>query len=138
LKVTKAVRFGIRALIMIALHKDKDCRIKKNQIVESINVPASFLENILSQLSKGGLINSSTGAYGGYRLKKPISTIKISDIFNCLEEEYTLVSCLKDENSCNNTELCRMNKFWLKLYKHIDKVFRNVSLQDIINGELDF
>jgi Rrf2 family transcriptional regulator, cysteine metabolism repressor len=104
LKITKTVRFGIRALIVIALHKDKNCKIKKHQIVESINAPTSFLENILSQLSKGCLISSTTGAFGGYSLHKPISEIKISDIFICLEEDYTLVTCIKDEKSCNNTE----------------------------------
>jgi Rrf2 family cysteine metabolism transcriptional repressor len=138
LKVTRTVRYGIRALVEIALHKDKNYKIKKKQIAKSIDVPISFLENILSMLCKGGLINSTAGIYGGYCLNKPISEIKISDIFVCLEEDYTLVNCTTDENSCNKTESCPTNKFWLKLYKHIDLVFKNVSLQNIINGELDY
>jgi len=138
MKVTKTVRYGLRALVEIALYKDNNSLIKKNQIAESIDVPVYFLENILSKLSKEGLINSTTGSYGGYSLNKPASEIRISDVFNFLEEDYSLIDCVLDENECNRMEYCLTNKFWVKLYNHIDKVLNSVSLQNIIDEELNF
>jgi len=138
MKVTRAVRYGLRALVEIAVHKDKNSLIKKNQIVELIDVPVYFLENILSKLSKDGLINSTTGSYGGYSLAKPASEIRISEIFICLEEDYSLIDCVLDENECNRIGICHNNKFWVKLYDHIDKVLNTVTLQNIIDEELNF
>jgi Rrf2 family transcriptional regulator, cysteine metabolism repressor len=138
MKVTRTVRYGLRALVEIAKHRDEDSKITKRRIAESIDVTLSFLENILAQLCKTGLILSTTGVYGGYELNKLPTDIKVSDIFNSLEEDYSLVNCILDEGSCSFVESCPNRNFWSKLYQNIDNIFNNVTLQNIIDGNFNF
>ena len=67
----------------------------------------------------------------------PASEIRVSDIFNCLGEDYSLIDCVLNKNACNRKEFCHNIKFWVKLHEHIDKVFNSVTLLNIIDGEFN-
>jgi Rrf2 family protein len=67
---------------------DKDRPVKIKEIAKNAKIPQNFLEQILLDLKKAGLLNSTKGASGGYSLAKPAKDIMIADIVRVLENDY--------------------------------------------------
>ncbi len=70
MQVSARVDYGIRALIELASHGEEQL-ITADALAEVQGIPVKFLEGILTQLRRAGLIVSKRGADGGYRLARP-------------------------------------------------------------------
>ena len=67
------------------LEQNKVLKIK--EIATLANIPQNFLEQILLELKKKGLLQSVKGAYGGYKLAKALHTITLKDVVVILESD---------------------------------------------------
>ncbi len=102
-----------------ALHElsmiPEDAVLKIKDIAERANVPQNFLEQILLELRKQGMLISVKGAHGGYRLAKPIKDITLKDIVMVLETD-----ALSDVCRTNNPTL---KLFWEDIREGVASVF---------------
>jgi Rrf2 family cysteine metabolism transcriptional repressor len=65
----------------------QDSVLKIKDIAKNANIPQNFLEQILLELKKQGLLTSIKGAYGGYKLAKPLKEITLKDVVLILESD---------------------------------------------------
>ncbi len=88
--------YGLAAMFELCMLKSsKPVQIK--DISTNANIPQNYLEQLLSQLKKAGLVNSTRGAYGGYRLAKEANKISVKEIFEALEGELDIIQgCTKN------------------------------------------
>lgn len=90
------------------------------------DIPQHYLEQILVQLKKTGLVESFRGANGGYALTRPPADIALLDILSALEGKLELVA---EEKKAGILAF-----FWEDLQKKIAKLF-SMSLEDLLNEE---
>ncbi|NOX14629.1 MAG: Rrf2 family transcriptional regulator [Epsilonproteobacteria bacterium] len=93
----------------------QDETLKIKDIAEKANIPQRFLEQILLELKKKGILISTKGAFGGYKLAKPLEDIKLRDIMMILEND-------------NCSDICKTNNsvlklFWKELQTNLNTVF---------------
>ncbi len=89
LQVTTKVQYGIRAVIELAKNYDQGL-LKTRDIVELQGVPKNYLEQILNQLLKAGIVKSRRGTKGGYELARNPSKISLLTVLETLEGETRL------------------------------------------------
>ena len=79
MRLTTKFRYGSRAVLEIARGCDA-CPVKKKDIALNQNIPESYLENILIDLKKGGLIRATRGPRGGFTLRGKPENISLLDV----------------------------------------------------------
>ena len=95
LGITNKTIYGMASLHQLGLLKVGE-RLKIKEIAQLANTPQKFLEQILLELKKGGVLNSTKGANGGYTLAKPLQEIRLIEIINILENNAFDETCKTD------------------------------------------
>ena len=113
-------RYGLAAMYELALHS-KEGALQTKAIAQAHHIPSNYLEQVLVELKKGGLVQSSRGCNGGYWLAKAASQIQIYDILLCLEGPLELA----------NSGDFVLNSFWQSLQKKIQKLLSQ-TLDELI------
>jgi len=98
--------------------------LKIKEIAARASVPQSFLEQILLELKKQGILISVKGAYGGYKLAKPLKDISLKDIIMILETDAFSDLCRTDNRA--------LKLFWEDVQMHVAKVF-DIPLSELEN-----
>ena len=92
MKLSTKGRYGLRALIDLALYSEKEAASIAS-ISARQQISESYLEQLIAKLRKAGLVKSVRGAGGGYMLAKPASEISVGDILRALEGNLDAVNC---------------------------------------------
>lgn len=85
MKVSTRVEYGMLALTDIGLYAENGASVSAPDIAERQDISPKYLEQILTQLKQAGLIRARKGLRGGYTLTRPADRIRLSDIFNALD-----------------------------------------------------
>ena len=110
------------------LGKSSDRKILKiKEIAANANIPQNFLEQILLELKKQGLLSSIKGAHGGYKLAKDLKDITLKDVVLILESDIF--------TDTHPTENPGLKLFWEDLITNVSKVFE-IPLSELKNYQL--
>lgn len=106
--------YGIAALNELStIQGDEVLKIK--DIAANANIPQNFLEQILLELKKKGILISVKGAYGGYRLAKDLKDITLKDVIVILESDVFSDICRTDNPA--------LKLFWGDLKQNVSSAF---------------
>lgn len=135
--LSKKTKYGIKALTYLAKRKE-NCPVQISEIANHENISVKFLERILLELKKAGVLDSKKGKGGGYFLARLPKDIPMTDIIRTLEGPIAMVPCVslnfyKKCDDCKSEEVCAVNKLMIQVRDSSLQVFRNTSLQDLIN-----
>ena len=107
MRISSRCEYGLRAMIYLA-RAERDDPVPLTEIARREDMPTAFLERILARLREGGLVASTRGASGGYRLSRPAEAISVADIVTAIEGPLSLVGCLPDEGGCSQGRKLRL------------------------------
>jgi Rrf2 family protein len=126
-------RYGVRAVSRLALDYMKGPQSIR-YISSEEQIPLRYLEQIMNQLRREGIVNSVRGRMGGYILSGPPRSFTIARIVESLEGDVRVVHCLDPEtDSCNRAETCTSKKLWEHLNTQIIEYLSSVTLQDLVD-----
>lgn len=134
MKLSTKYRYGSRAILEIAKNYGNG-PIKRKTLVEILDIPDSYLENILVSMKNGGIITTIRGANGGYQLAKSPKDYTIYDVIKAMGGGEAPVKCLDDPTSCNKVDSCATRVVWKKMKEAMDTVLKEFTLQELINTE---
>jgi Rrf2 family protein len=138
MKLSTTNRYAVRAIVDIALFQEKG-PVSIHSISKRQDVSVKYLELILLPLKKAGLLESTRGVKGGYRLTKDPSKITPGDIVRIVDGPVDLIDCLSIEHPvlCSRSSKCSTKKLWIKLKNAVDEVLDSVTIQDLVNQQLE-
>ncbi len=139
MKISTRGRYALRLMMDIAsMEGEAPVRIK--DIARRQQISEKYLEQIVSVLNKAGLVRSSRGPQGGYRLSRKAEDYTAGEIVSSIEGSLVPVACLETEsNECPRHQGCATLRLWEKVDKAIRSVMETVTLADLISwqSELD-
>ena len=96
-----------------------------------------YLEQIFFKLKKNDIVKSVRGTNGGYILKRDPKNIKLSEIFQALDQKIKTVGCKKEsKKGCNGKSAkCITHELWDELEIYINNFFENKKLSDLLSIE---
>ena len=136
MKLTTKGRYAVMALADIAKF-DAVGPVSLRDISLRQGISILYLEQIFLKLKKNNIVSSIRGTKGGYILSKDPNEIKISEIFNAVEEKIKTVSCNKhSKKSCNGSSAkCITHNLWDELEVYINNFFDKKNLSDLIKTQ---
>jgi Rrf2 family transcriptional regulator, cysteine metabolism repressor len=134
MKISTRGRYGTRALLDLALHRE-DEPIALKDIAERQQIPLPYLEHLIKPLKAGGLVRSIKGPKGGVSLAKSPEKIKLSEIIQLLEGSTAPVECVDNPKLCPRSEICVTRDVWAELKKAVNGVLEATTLQILVERQ---
>ena len=136
----KKSKYAIKALVLLAKNYKTGSPVRINQIAESENIPRKFLEAILLELRKQGILGSKMGVNGGYYLLKHPEEIMLSTIIRTMGGPIALAPCVSLNfyepcTECVNEATCGLRQIILEVREASIKILSKTSLSDLIARE---
>ena len=128
MKLTTKGRYAVMAMADLATYSSNK-PVSLSEISKRQNISLAYLEQLFIQLKENNLVKSIRGVKGGYILEIPASQIRLSNIFQAVNEEVKTLNCKKDsKKGCNNKAIkCITHNLWDKLDAHINGFFEMLN-----------
>lgn len=126
LGISSKTIYAVAALEELS-HLDENEVLKIKEIAANANIPQNFLEQILLELKKQGLLSSTKGAHGGYKLAKALKDITLKDVVSILESDIFSTEC--------KTDNAGLKLFWNAFKEEATKPF-DIPLSELKNYQL--
>ncbi|MCI0486345.1 MAG: Rrf2 family transcriptional regulator [Blastocatellia bacterium] len=128
--LAKATGYGIRALAYLASQpKNRLCGLQ--EIASHEHIPPDFLRKILGELRRHRLLRSVKGIHGGYELVREPQTITLWEVFNILEPDPHLETCLLGHDICTTERGCALREDWDRLRREVTDFLKNKTIAQI-------
>lgn len=130
------LEYGILAIMELGLQPEHS-PVQAKVIAKSQNIPPRFLEQILANLRKAGLVESLRGAQGGYALSKPPNEIRLTEILEAVEGPTTPFSARAasgEKLGVPDSDTARgvFDPIWDEVQTAVFGVLESVSVEDLL------
>ncbi len=132
MKLSTRTRYGLRAILELAIQHDKE-PLKIKTIARRQEISRKYLEQLISMLKSSGIVKSVRGPKGGYFLAKNPAAITLYDLFKALEGPGATVECLENQDYCSRYQNCVARQAWVKLQEAIAEVLKSITMQDLVD-----
>jgi Rrf2 family protein len=133
-RITAKVDYAVRAAAELAAAPLGP--VKGDVIAQRQGIPAKFLENILADLRRAGLVASQRGAEGGYWLAADAATISVADIIRAVEGPLADVHGMPPEQVDYRGPAAGLQGVWVATRAALRTVLEEVTLADVAAGTL--
>ena len=128
MKVTARVTYAFLALFELALNQNQ-VRIQAREIALRQHIPLRFLEQIMIQLKRAGLVRSTRGATGGYTLHRSPAQITLRNIVEAVEGEVSFVDPKLNIRPA-------ISKIWNEIEVEFVEKLESITVQDVVHRKL--
>jgi Rrf2 family protein len=132
MKISTRGRYALRALMYLAMHKDKKDLVILKDISDDQDISIKYLESIMRMLVSFGLVTSHKGKGGGLALAKDPTEIKFSDILEASEGPLVLVDCVDKPDTCKRSATCNARCIWQDYSRIFYDYFSKVTLDELV------
>ena len=134
--LSKKTRYAIVALAKLAQEYGNG-PILIRQIAEEEKIPRSFLENILLELKKIGILGSNLGKGGGYYLLRKPEEVNLANIINHFEGTIALLYCVSERSYrpcefCKDEATCQIRKVFKEVHDTTYNILTKTTLDKLI------
>ena len=134
MKLSTKGRYGLRAVLDIALHSDVEA-VALSTIAERQSISISYLEQLIAKLKKAGIVSSTRGARGGYILARAPEEISVGEVLRALEGNLDPVECAEivgGESTCNASDICVTKYVWKRISDSINNAVDTLMLSELV------
>ena len=131
MQLTTKGRYAVNALLDLALHDSED-PVALADIAKRQSISQTYLEQLFSKLKLHGLVSSSRGSRGGYRLALGTEEISIAKIIYSVDEKIDITRCHGKQN-CQKDQRCLTHDLWMELNMHVSGFLNGITIFDLIN-----
>lgn len=132
MKISTKGRYALRLMLDLSINHTGSF-IPLKAVAQRQEISDKYLEQIIHQLSKAGLVQSARGAQGGYRLTREPKNYTVGEILRLVEGSLVPVACLECGAVCDHVDHCMTIDLYRRMQAAIDSVVDNTTLEDLIN-----
>ena len=130
--------YGVRLMVELG-RQEGDQPMSLKAIAEAEDLPLSYLEHVVASLKRAGLVASSRGAHGGYRLARPAGEIAMDEVVLALEGTIAPMECFTDEvrrvlcsHETDNGHGCATKLLWTRVQGGMVRALKETTLADLV------
>ena len=137
MQVSAKIDYALRAAAELARAAAEETGPVKGETISEIQgIPKKFMENILHDLKRSGIVRTRRGASGGYWLALPAEEISLADIIRAIEGPLANVRGEWPEAVEYSGAAEHLQEVWIAVRANLRAVLESVTLADLVEGEL--
>src|SRR4051812_47720451 len=134
MRISARTQYALRAATELAAAPPGPVPAEKIAVAQ--NIPRRFLDNILLQLRRSGIIHSQRGPDGGYWLAKPAGEIALADVIRVIDGPLANVRGQRPEELGYQGAATSLQDVWIALRASEREILESVSVADVAGGKL--
>jgi Rrf2 family protein len=134
MRVSARADYALRAAIELAAAPGS--HVTMEQLARAQNIPGTFIETIVTQLRRTGLVRSQRGPDGGCWLARPASGISLADVIRAIDGQFPGARGEPPEDVTYPGPAEPLRRVWIALRAFGPAVLETLTLADIVSGEL--
>jgi Rrf2 family protein len=103
--LTRRADYAVRAMLDLARQTGTERRSVR-EIAAAMDIPVRFLPQVMGDLVRAGLVDAQTGRSGGYRLRRPATSISVLDVVEAIEGDSRRQTCVLRGGPCGLDGTC--------------------------------
>ncbi|MGV1013668.1 MAG: RrF2 family transcriptional regulator [Methyloceanibacter sp.] len=134
--ISQKAKYALHALVALARAEDS---LVVGAIAEQESIPRKFLEQILLELKRHGIVQSRRGKLGGYCLLKPADRITFGQVLRILDGPIAPLPCLSRVayrrcTDCIDEQACEVRKVFARVAESVRDVLDHTTIADAIDN----
>ena len=129
MNITSKSRYALKILMDLA--EATEALTHRSDIAARQGIPLDYMDQILGRLRERGLIESTRGRSGGYKLARPAEDVSVLEIFTAVEDAFEPVQCLDGGTGCLAQHVCSSKDAWGVISSAIRQTLSGIILADI-------
>lgn len=131
-RLSRMADYGVVVLSSLAQRGDAGLTTA-TELSERTTLPAPTVSKILKALARGGVIDATRGAHGGYALSRPADGVTVAEIIAALDGPVALTACVEgSDDTCAAERLCPMAGGWNRINTAVKTALDSVTLADLM------
>ena len=131
MKLSTRSRYGLKAVIDLAIAYGGG-PVSLPVLASSQGISEGYLEQLLRELKKGGVVDTTRGAQGGYELICEPSMLTVQRVLTLLEGSTAIVDCVGTErHDCDSACTCSARPLFLRLQTRINDVLQQTTIREL-------
>jgi Rrf2 family iron-sulfur cluster assembly transcriptional regulator len=130
MRLTTKGRYAVTAMLDLALHQN-GAPITLADISQRQSISLSYLEQLFACLRRRGLVESTRGPGGGYKLSRSAHQIAVADVISAVDEKVDATRCGGEAN-CHGSQQCLTHELWMDLSKQIHEFLSAITLGQLV------
>ena len=134
MKLSTKGRYGLRAVLDIAMYSTSTEAVALSSIAERQSISMGYLEQLVGRLKKAQIVQSIRGAQGGYILARPASEISVGDILRAMEGDLSPVDCTEANGTgnCVGSGQCVTKFVWKRISDRKNDAVDSIMLSELV------
>lgn len=129
--LSHTVEYALRATLYIARQQPRSVRLA--EVADAAAAPPRYLAKVLGQLARAGILDSSRGPTGGFKLARDRGTTTLSDIHDVFENAEPR-RCLLGHGTCGTNPHCSVHERWLPIATSMGEFFGRTTIADLLSS----
>jgi Rrf2 family transcriptional regulator, cysteine metabolism repressor len=141
MRVTAKGEYATQAVLYLALQYPGVLTI--HDIAQRHHIPLKYLEQILVELKRSGVLESRRGVNGGYTLARAPEQISVGEVLRIVDGAFAESSCIHNEamgGVCVEGQSCGLKQTWRDVQDAVEKILFATSFEDVrkrtLNGRM--
>lgn len=130
--LSQTAQYALRAVLHIAAI-DGQRPVAVGEIADAVDVPRNYLSKTLHQLSRAGVLTSTFGPGGGYRLAKAPDRLTLDEVVAPFDEAGTTRHCVLGRARCSDRRPCEAHPHWKGISDQIQTFFRTTTVAKLLD-----
>jgi Rrf2 family protein len=135
MRVSAKSDYALRALIEIAAQADS-AAISAEELGKRQDIPRNFLQAILADLRRAGIVRSQRGQAGGWRMDRDPSEVTVADVIRAVDGPLVSVYGVRPESVTYNPTARTLQHVWIAARSSLREVFERVTITSLAEGRL--
>lgn len=131
MKISTKGRYALRLMLDLALNS-RGTAIPLRDVAQRQGISDKYLEQIVTRLTRAGLVRSVRGAGGGYLLTRAPEAYTVGEILRVLEGSLAPVSCVEEDGECQRAAQCVTLELWRDIQAAVSGVVDHRTLADLV------
>jgi Rrf2 family transcriptional regulator, cysteine metabolism repressor len=134
MKISTRTEYGIRVLVTLARLGEEDACLSLTEIAKREKLPHAYLEQLVGDLRRAGIVSARRGQSGGYRLARPAAEIPMTDAVRALEGPLLEMPCAgaEDLEHCDRPQPCSVHEVFQRVYESLSLSLGATNLAEVV------
>lgn len=130
--LSHTAEYALRAVLYLAQHASPERLVRTDEVAEALDVPRNYLSKILHILGKHGILTSSRGVQGGFRLALPADDLALSQVIEHFDPVAPKRTCILGRPECNDLNPCPAHGRWKGISDQVRRFFNKTTVGDLL------
>jgi Rrf2 family protein len=136
MRITAKADYAVRASAELAAAQPGGEPVKGEELARRQSIPQNFLENILTELRRAGIVRTRRGAEGGYQLARPAADVTVADVLRAVEGPLAAIQGIQPQDLEYDGAAAHVPELWVAVRASLRSVLETVTLADLAAGKL--